>query len=184
MVLPAGLVGIIPALGMMTRAQNPPSGGITFGPGQLLLWSLSLAFFGVFIAVPLRTQTIIKVKLRPFATSSAMAHLPQCRIRQPANIAHHWQLLNKVACVCMHQLCSQVVSLCYKVDKNISSLSTAHRVDSRIVLMTSCSVLYCPLHSVCLTAGKAEVPVGDGNGARHSHAARRARAGGGGRRSA
>ena len=59
--LDAGLVGIIPALSMMTPAQNPPNGAVVFGPGQLLAWSLSLAFFGVFIAVPLRTQTIIKV---------------------------------------------------------------------------------------------------------------------------
>ena len=59
--LDAGLVGIVPALGMMTPAQNPPHGAVTFGPGQLLAWSLSLAFFGVFIAVPLRSQTIIKV---------------------------------------------------------------------------------------------------------------------------
>ena len=58
----AGLVGIVPALGMMTAAQNPPNGPVTFGPGQLLAWSLSLAFFGVFIAVPLRSQTIIKVR--------------------------------------------------------------------------------------------------------------------------
>jgi hypothetical protein len=57
----AGLVGIIPALGMMSPEQNPPDGPIVFSPGQLLLWSLGLAFFGVFIAVPLRTQTIIKV---------------------------------------------------------------------------------------------------------------------------
>lgn len=57
----AGLVGIIPALGMMTPQQNPPVGPLHLSPGQLLLWSLGLAFFGVFIAVPLRTQTIIKV---------------------------------------------------------------------------------------------------------------------------
>lgn len=53
-------MGIIPALGMMTPGQNPPFGPIVLSPGKLLLWSLGLAFFGVFIAVPLRTQTIIK----------------------------------------------------------------------------------------------------------------------------
>lgn len=57
----SGLVGIVPALGMMSPSQNPPFGPLVFSSGQLLLWSLGLAFFGVFIAVPLRTQTIIKV---------------------------------------------------------------------------------------------------------------------------
>ncbi|EIE19928.1 OPT superfamily oligopeptide transporter [Coccomyxa subellipsoidea C-169] len=72
MPLAAGLVGIIPALGMMTPRQNPPLGPIVLSPGQLLLWSLGLAFFGVFIAVPLRTQTIIKEKLRfPSGTATA-----------------------------------------------------------------------------------------------------------------
>ncbi|BDA51281.1 Putative oligopeptide transporter YGL114W [Coccomyxa sp. Obi] len=72
MPLAAGLVGIIPALGMMTPGQNPPFGPIVLSPGKLLLWSLGLAFFGVFIAVPLRTQTIIKEKLRfPSGTATA-----------------------------------------------------------------------------------------------------------------
>ncbi|KAK9902795.1 hypothetical protein WJX75_006292 [Coccomyxa subellipsoidea] len=72
MPLAAGLVGIIPALGIMTPRQNPPLGPIVLSPGQLLLWSLGLAFFGVFIAVPLRTQTIIKEKLRfPSGTATA-----------------------------------------------------------------------------------------------------------------
>ena len=62
----AGLVGIIPALGILTPRQNPPLGPIVLSPGQLLLWSLGLAFFGVFMAVPLRTQTIIKVQLVHF----------------------------------------------------------------------------------------------------------------------
>ena len=36
---------------------------------QLMLWSLALAFLGVFIAVPLRTQTVIKVR-RPQVSSA------------------------------------------------------------------------------------------------------------------
>jgi uncharacterized oligopeptide transporter (OPT) family protein len=70
-------VGIVPALGMMTAAQNPPNGAVTFGPGQLLAWSLSLAFFGVFIAVPLRSQTIIKVREGKHAYVSRQQH-PAC----------------------------------------------------------------------------------------------------------
>ena len=40
------------------------AGPISFSGGQLALWSLALAFLGVFCAVPLRTQTILKEKLR------------------------------------------------------------------------------------------------------------------------
>ena len=58
----AGLVGIVPALGMMNKQQNPAGGPIVFPWWQLMLWSLALAFLGVFIAVPLRTQTVIKVR--------------------------------------------------------------------------------------------------------------------------
>jgi uncharacterized oligopeptide transporter (OPT) family protein len=60
----AGLVGIIPALSEMSPEQNPPDGPITLDTLQLLLWSAALAFFGVFLAVPLRSQTIIREKLR------------------------------------------------------------------------------------------------------------------------
>lgn len=38
----AGLVGIIPALGMMTPDENPPNGPVVLDVGQLLLWSFSL----------------------------------------------------------------------------------------------------------------------------------------------
>ena len=58
----AGLVGIVPALGIMTKEQNPAGGPIIFPCWKLMLWSLALAFLGVFIAVPLRTQTVIKVR--------------------------------------------------------------------------------------------------------------------------
>lgn len=45
---------------------------MTLSFGQLMLWSLSLAFIGVFCAVPLRTQTIIKEKLTfPSGTATA-----------------------------------------------------------------------------------------------------------------
>ncbi len=54
----------MPALGMMNKQQNPAGGPIVFPWWQLMLWSLALAFLGVFIAVPLRTQTVIKVTQR------------------------------------------------------------------------------------------------------------------------
>ena len=60
----AGFVGVIPALSIMTPAQNPPDGPLRLSWGQLILWALALAFLGVFMAVPLRVQTILKEKLR------------------------------------------------------------------------------------------------------------------------
>jgi uncharacterized oligopeptide transporter (OPT) family protein len=71
MPLAAGLVGIIPALGLLTPEEHP-SGPVTFTPWQLLAWCSALAFFGVFVAVPLRYQTIIREKLRfPSGTATA-----------------------------------------------------------------------------------------------------------------
>ena len=68
----AGLVGVIPAMGIMTVEQNPPDGPVILSYGQLILWSLALAFLGVFCAVPLRTQTILKEKLKfPSGTATA-----------------------------------------------------------------------------------------------------------------
>ena len=113
MPLAAGMVGVVPAMTLLTTSENP-GGPIFFSAGQLAyvamlhlqhatrqglqracsfhasgpvrlhqvpmdgqeavssltlvvsyrLWSLALAFLGVFCAVPLRTQTILKEKLR------------------------------------------------------------------------------------------------------------------------
>ncbi|KAF9150743.1 hypothetical protein BG015_007431 [Linnemannia schmuckeri] len=73
MPLAAGFVGIIPALQMMTTEDNP-SGPVFLTATQMVLWCLAIAFFGVFIAVPLRTQVIIKEKL-PFPSGTATAQM-------------------------------------------------------------------------------------------------------------
>ncbi|KAH8554027.1 OPT oligopeptide transporter protein-domain-containing protein [Umbelopsis sp. PMI_123] len=71
MPLAAGFVGIIPALQSMTE-EDHPGGGLQFSSIQLIVWSLGVAFFGVFFAIPLRTQTIIREKLRfPSGTATA-----------------------------------------------------------------------------------------------------------------
>ncbi len=44
--------------------------------GQAFLWCIALGFFGVFFAVPLRTQTIVKEKLA-FPSGTATARLIQ-----------------------------------------------------------------------------------------------------------
>jgi uncharacterized oligopeptide transporter (OPT) family protein len=69
MPLAGGFVGIIPALAMLTPEQGGP---VTFSFSQLCWWSAALAFFGVFAAVPLRRQTILREKLKfPSGTATA-----------------------------------------------------------------------------------------------------------------
>lgn len=74
MPLSAGFVGIVPAFGQLSVEENPPIGGFTLGAWQLLAWSAALAFFGVFFAVPLREQVIIREKL-PFPSGTATAKI-------------------------------------------------------------------------------------------------------------
>lgn len=72
-----GFVGVIPAIEKFvtweesgeTRLQ-----GQSFTFTQLITWSISLAFFGIFFAVPLRKQVIVREKL-PFPSGSATAVL-------------------------------------------------------------------------------------------------------------
>jgi uncharacterized oligopeptide transporter (OPT) family protein len=60
MPLAAGLVGIIPAL---EKLLLPREGGpLDLSWGMLVVWSFGVAFFGVFFAVPLRRQVIIREK--------------------------------------------------------------------------------------------------------------------------
>eukprot|EP01029_Cantina_marsupialis_P020709 TRINITY_DN486_c1_g1_i3.p1 TRINITY_DN486_c1_g1~~TRINITY_DN486_c1_g1_i3.p1 ORF type:complete len:688 (-),score=172.88 TRINITY_DN486_c1_g1_i3:358-2421(-) len=57
MPLAGGFVGIIPA--MMMFKENPQNLSV----GELILWTFSVSLFGVFVAVPLRQQLVIKEKL-------------------------------------------------------------------------------------------------------------------------
>lgn len=71
MPLAAGFVGIVPALSQLTTADLS-SGPLILPAWKLILWSLGLAFIGVFFAIPLRKQTIIKEKLKfPSGTATA-----------------------------------------------------------------------------------------------------------------
>eukprot|EP00803_Ostreobium_quekettii_P003250 evm.model.scf_709EXC.8 EVM.evm.TU.scf_709EXC.8 scf_709EXC:60379-67519(-) len=76
MPLTAGYVGIIPALGMLTPTDNPPNGHVVLSVLQLILWSLAVAYLGVFTAVPLRAQTIVRERLR-FPSGAATAKVIQ-----------------------------------------------------------------------------------------------------------
>ncbi|KAJ9093614.1 hypothetical protein QFC19_008282 [Naganishia cerealis] len=71
--LAAGLVGIIPALEQLDwkiDGMHP----VKLGYWQLIGWSFGICFFGVFLAVPLRRQVIVKEKL-VFPSGTATAQL-------------------------------------------------------------------------------------------------------------
>ncbi len=78
MSLAAGLVACIPAMEML-RVIPDKDGVINrygipeFGYVELTLWAASVAYLGVFYAVPLRRQMILVEKLR-FPTGTAAAH--------------------------------------------------------------------------------------------------------------
>jgi len=65
-----GFVACIPALELYVRETQGPGHDLTYT--QLVLWAVSIAFLGVFFAVPLRKQMIVKEKLRyPSGTAAA-----------------------------------------------------------------------------------------------------------------
>lgn len=70
-----GLIGIIPAIEkFLTEEESGLGIKLRLSFVQLVIWSLGLALFGVFFAVPLRKQVIIKERL-PFPSGSATATL-------------------------------------------------------------------------------------------------------------
>ena len=76
MPIAGGFVGIIPALMMMDEKDANGSEVFRGSPWSnfwaLTLWALSISFFGVFFAVPLRKQTILREKLKfPSGTATA-----------------------------------------------------------------------------------------------------------------
>lgn len=71
--LGAGLVGVIPALAQLTERLDG-SLPIILSPWHLILWCFAVAFFGVFLAVPLRRQVIVKEKL-VFPSGTATAQI-------------------------------------------------------------------------------------------------------------
>ena len=67
----AGLLSAIPAMGML--AAERPDEIPLLGYFELTFWGLSVAFLGVFFAIPLRKQMVVQEKLR-FPTGTATAH--------------------------------------------------------------------------------------------------------------
>ncbi len=65
-----GFVACIPALEMYRAQAMGPGHNLTYG--QLALWATAVAFLGVFFAVPLRKQMVVREKLRyPTGTAAA-----------------------------------------------------------------------------------------------------------------
>ncbi|KAG5367040.1 putative oligopeptide transporter [Yarrowia sp. B02] len=67
-----GLVGIVPAIEKLLTPEEDGGEPIFMHMGQLVLWSLSLSLFGVFFAVLLRRQVIVREQLK-FPSGSATA---------------------------------------------------------------------------------------------------------------
>lgn len=70
-----GLIGIVPAIEkFVTEDESGLGRKLVFSLPDLLVWSLGLAMFGVFFAIPLRRQVVVEEKL-PFPSGSATATL-------------------------------------------------------------------------------------------------------------
>lgn len=90
-----GLVGIVPAIEkFLTKDESGTGGQIILSLTQLMVWSMGLALFGVFFAVPLRKQVIINEKL-PFPSGSATATL--------ISVLHGTELYNEKVEAQVHQ---------------------------------------------------------------------------------
>lgn len=71
MPLGCGFVGVMPALNYMLKPEE--NGPVVLGTGKLMIWSLGICFFGVFFAVPLRREVIIRERLKfPSGTATAL----------------------------------------------------------------------------------------------------------------
>ncbi|KAH3687985.1 hypothetical protein WICPIJ_001047 [Wickerhamomyces pijperi] len=70
-----GFVGVVPAIEKFLKESESGTGKlIRFSLTDLFIWSTGLAFFGIFFAVPLRKQVVVKENL-PFPSGSATATL-------------------------------------------------------------------------------------------------------------
>ena len=71
MPLGCGFVGVLPALNFLLKPDE--NGPLVLGTWKLMVWAVGICFFGVFIAVPLRREVIIREKLKfPSGTATAL----------------------------------------------------------------------------------------------------------------
>lgn len=84
-----GFVGVIPAIEkFLTPEEANTELAVRLSVSQLVVWSLGLAFFGVFFAVLLRKQIIVREKLK-FPSGSATATV--------IAVLHQTEVLNEVS---------------------------------------------------------------------------------------
>ena len=71
MPLGCGFVAVLPALNYMLYPEE--NGPLILSTWKLIVWAVGVCFFGVFIAVPLRKEVIIREKLKfPSGTATAL----------------------------------------------------------------------------------------------------------------
>ena len=71
MPLGCGFVGVLPALSYLLKPEE--NGPLVLSTGKLMIWAVGICFFGVFIAVPLRREVLIREKLKfPSGTATAL----------------------------------------------------------------------------------------------------------------
>ena len=71
MPLGVGCVGVLPALNFLMKPSE--NGPVDLSLLKLMIWSVGICFLGVFVAVPLRKEVIIREKLRfPSGTATAL----------------------------------------------------------------------------------------------------------------
>ena len=71
MPLGVGCVGVLPALDFLLKPSE--NGPMNLSLLKLFIWSVGICFLGVFVAVPLRKEVIIREKLRfPSGTATAL----------------------------------------------------------------------------------------------------------------
>ncbi|MCJ1417523.1 hypothetical protein MMC32_003867 [Xylographa parallela] len=71
MPLGCGFVGVLPALNYLLKPEE--NGPLVLSTGKLMIWAIGICFFGVFIAVPLRREVLIREKLKfPSGTATAL----------------------------------------------------------------------------------------------------------------
>ncbi|GAA5834257.1 hypothetical protein JCM3766R1_004503 [Sporobolomyces carnicolor] len=83
--LAAGFVGVVPALAQLNPLQDH-SLPLVLSWQSCLGWSFAVAFFGVFLAVPLRRQVIVKEQL-VFPSGTATAQIIGVLHGKPLNLA-------------------------------------------------------------------------------------------------
>ncbi|GAA5830912.1 hypothetical protein JCM5353_002648 [Sporobolomyces roseus] len=82
--LAAGFVGVVPALAQLNPLQDR-SLPLVLSWQACIAWSFSVAFFGVFLAVPLRRQVIVKEQLT-FPSGTATAQIIGVLHNKPLHI--------------------------------------------------------------------------------------------------